>query len=103
MLRILWAAGFVLAFAVPLALAHDDAQWIADQRLKNEMGELCCGVTDCKRLAPGDVSITSGGYRINSERETIPYSKALPASPEGYWQCKWGGERKCFIVPPSGS
>lgn len=83
-------------------LAHGDADWIRREELKNRMGELCCGPSDCSRLEDGDVKPVEGGFLIQSTQEFVPTHEALPVSPDGYWVCRWGGQRKCFVTPNMG-
>jgi hypothetical protein len=93
--------GFLLVMS-GVAKSHDAAEWIQREQLKNRIGELCCGPRDCSRLEDGDVKPVSGGFLIQSTKEFVPTSEALPVSPDGYWICRWGGQRKCFIVPLTG-
>lgn len=82
--------------------AHDDAEWIQRGRFQNAVGQLCCGVNDCRLVPDEDVRIVPGGYHVISLRETVPYSEAQP-SPDGkYWRCAWPTikDRKCFFAPP---
>ena len=93
-------AGVLVAATLSLAGAHGPAEWIQRGGYRNAVGELCCGDRDCFELASSDVSVTSSGYFVQSTRETVPFSEALP-SPDGhYWRCQWGGMRKCFFAPP---
>lgn len=82
---------------------HDAADWIRLQNLKNRIGELCCGERDCVRLDDDDVISVPNGFYIRSLKETVPSDEALPVSPDGFWRCQWGGQRKCFITPAMGS
>lgn len=84
------------------AAAHDSADWIRQGEFKNRIGELCCGERDCERLSDGDVKPVDGGFLIRSTNEFVPTSETLPVSPDGYWVCRWGGQRKCFIAPFTG-
>lgn len=93
--------GFLL-FMSGVARSHGDAEWIQREELKNRVGELCCGQRDCERLSDGDVKPVNGGFVIQSTQEFVPTHEALPASPDGYWVCRWGGQRKCFITPNMG-
>lgn len=82
--------------------AHESAAWIQQGQYKNAIGELCCGERDCAEVPAEDVQVVPGGYLIKSINEFIPHREALP-SPGGYWRCYWGGKRKCFFAPFSGS
>lgn len=110
-------AMLLLVLAVP-AMAHGPAQWIQEQHLKNGAGELCCGESDCGYLVSGTVTPTEGGYRVDAVfrveppnrepimqevHEFVPYNQASISPTGEYWRCQWGGERKCFFVPNSGS
>ncbi len=93
-----------LTLMIPLALSHDDADWIRQNSLRSKIGEFCCGEGDCKKLAPNDVSHVAGGYLIISTNEFVPQRDAMPVSPDGYWRChRPDGTRRCFFVPPDGS
>lgn len=80
--------------------AHDDAEWVQRGGYKNEIGQLCCGKKDCFKLNDNDVVETPQGFHILSKKEFVPIPQSIPASPEGYWRCEWGGERKCFFYQP---
>lgn len=100
--------GLIILFAVIFpAAAHDDAQWIEDQGLKNSFGTPCCGIDDCKQLAPTDLTVTPQGYRVNETGEIIPFGLVLPFSPDGRpWRCEANKQTKatrCLLVPPPGS
>lgn len=115
--RLIWVAGFVLAFAVPAAFAHDS--WISRGGHKNPGGEWCCGAGDCGVMVDGTVSAVAGGYRVNARfliegapggpevrqvTEFIPYAEAQPSPDGAYWWChRPDGTRRCFFAPPPGS
>lgn len=90
------------------ACGHEDAAWIAQQKLKNRMGEACCGVSDCSPVDKHRFYTGPGGYVLphqfqSSRDEHIPYSEAMPFSPDGrLWICrKSDGTRRCvFDLPP---
>lgn len=84
------------------AYAHGPAEWIQRDGYKNAAGELCCGERDCFEIEADNVKAVDGGYLIKSTNEFIPHNEAQP-SPGGYWRCQWGGQRKCFFAPISGS
>jgi hypothetical protein len=86
------------------ARAHDDAQWILDQKLTNRVGEWCCGPNDCEAVEAGDVRAGAGGYRLNSG-ELIPYGETSPLSIDGrLWICRRpDGTRRCVFDRPPGS
>jgi hypothetical protein len=110
-------ATLFLALCIP-ALAHGPAQWIQDQNLKNGLGELCCGESDCGYMVSGTVTAIEGGYRVDAVfridppnrepimqevHEVVPYNQASISPTGEYWRCQWGGGRKCFFAPNSGS
>lgn len=106
-MRTCFAVLLLLALSLPVS-AHDSAEWIQKNGIKNAVGDLCCGENDCKALADDDIKITSGGYLIKSINETVPFHEAIPLPniPEAmgkYWRCYWGGKRKCFFAPPGSS
>jgi hypothetical protein len=83
------------------AQAHD---WISG--LRNRNGFLCCGAKDCTPIDPAKVTPKTGGYFLQSSKETVPYSEALPSQDRFYWRCSsWDYEaaeevRLCFFAPP---
>jgi len=99
------------------AVAHGSGEWVAQSGLRNAAGQLCCGEKDCGVLVDGKVSARVDGYQVDGVfevtfgdektriqvREFVPYSETLPSPDGAYWRCAWGGERKCFFVPPPGS
>jgi hypothetical protein len=118
-MRWLWI-GFFL-FAAYAAHAHGTEQWIADKNLHDPVSKMfCCGPHDCMVLADGEVQEVTGGYQINATlwpyakfavklSEFIPYSHAMPFSPDGRYHICVGEEydsdppvykARCFIVPP---
>ena len=102
----LLAIGLLALAGIKVARGHDATDWIARGGYKSLIGELCCGERDCAALEDGDVKITAAGYFIVSLKETVPFHETLPLPAEGggrYWRCYWGGKRKCFFAPTSGS
>lgn len=113
--RFLTSLAFLLV-AEP-AFSHGPAQWIQDGNYKNAVGELCCGERDCGLLKSGSVKHVEGGYEVDADFEGqkdgetfvfhvnqfVPESKSTPSPTGDYWACAWGGELKCFFVPPPGS
>jgi hypothetical protein len=83
------------------AQAHD---WITG--LRNRDGYLFCGSKDCTPIDPATVTPNSGGYYLQSFKETVPYSEVLPSQEHFYWRCStWDYEaadvvRQCFFAPP---
>jgi hypothetical protein len=99
-MKTICAAAFLIG-AVATAQAHD---WITG--LRNRDGFLCCGSKDCTPIDPAKVTPTSGGYFLQSYKETVPYSEVLPSQDHFYWRClSWDYEvaeavRRCFFAPP---
>jgi len=98
------------------AQAHDSEQWIANKKLVDPVSKtFCCGPADCRVLDDNDVKEVSGGFvvRVGTEvidfTETVPYSRAMPFSPDGHYHACVGWEYpnipkiRCFIVPPGSS
>lgn len=99
-------SGFIVFFLSPVADAwgHEDLDWIAQQRLRNQAGEWCCGSGDCEALRSEDVKPIDGGYLIAPLQEFVPQHETLPFSPGRFIRChRPDGSRRCFIVPPQGS
>jgi hypothetical protein len=59
-------AAALLIGTVATAQAHD---WITG--LRNRDGFLCCGSKDCTPIDPARVTPTSGGYFLQSYKETV--------------------------------
>lgn len=103
----LTVAALVFVALVRLAHAHDEADWIRQQSLKNRLGEYCCGPIDCSAVDPARVHETAAGYLVDGAPggpEIIPYSEAMPFSPDGrLWICRaQDGHRRCvFNRPPA--
>lgn len=97
-------------YLLPLAaLAHEDADWIRRDGLKNRMGEYCCGVQDCQAVDPENVKEGPGGYEISGVVggfELIPYSEPMPFSIDGrLWICRYNTDRlrrRCVFDKPKG-
>lgn len=81
--------------------------------IQNELGQSCCGGSDCVALADDDVEELPGGYYIWSKMVFVPSSRAQDSRHEDghYHACFWGstpnpGEAtnlpKCFFRPPRG-
>jgi hypothetical protein len=90
--RLIWVAGFVLAFAVPVAFAHG---WYPVE---------CCSGHDCDELAANRVkALPQGAYLIDG-RFTVQ-AKEVRQSPDGqYHACFPTPEYlRCFFAPPMGS
>jgi hypothetical protein len=100
----------LLILALPsFAFAHEEADWIRQQQLKNRMGEFCCGTQDCAPVNKVDFISGPGGYIITRKErgpreEHIPYSEAMPMSIDGrLWICrKQDGSRRCVFDQPPG-
>jgi hypothetical protein len=74
----------VLIRMLATAQAHD---WITG--LCNRDAFLCCGSKDCTPIDPAKVTPRSGGYYLQSYKETVPYSEVLPSQDRLYWRCSW--------------
>ena len=108
----LLVTGILMALTVG-AGSHETEQWIADKSLTDPLSkQWCCGPSDCHALDDGEVQEARGGWMIKTpvdkEPEFVPYSRALPVSPDGrYHRCVAfiGGkaQSRCFIVPPGAS
>lgn len=99
-----------LAFALVIVgcavlLAHDDAQWIMDQQLRNKAGEWCCGRGDCEPIDKDGYTVTPRGYRLTASEEVIAFSETSPLSIDGrLWVCRRpDGTRRCVFDGPAGS
>lgn len=91
------------------SLTHGDADWIQQQKLKNTMGEYCCGVQDCAPVDKAGFYAGPDGYVVirqpqGGREEHIPYSEAMPLSIDGrLWICrKQDGTRRCVFDQPPG-
>lgn len=99
MLRILMA---ILIFTPLFASAHD---WYSG--LQNEIGETCCGGSDCAAISDEDVTPVPGGYDVHVPkfmgypfRAFVPNSRAKPAKEGGeYHLCVVAGQARCFFFP----
>jgi hypothetical protein len=98
-------SALLVALATTPARAHDDAQWIMDQQLRNQVGEWCCGRGDCNAVEKSGFTVTSGGYQLIVSGETIPYSQTMPLSIDGrLWVCRRpNGTIRCVFDRPPGS
>ena len=106
----------LICLALP-ALAHGPAEWIQRGNYKNSVGELCCGERDCGFFKSGIVEHVEGGYQVDADFQvesngsvTLIHIKgfvreqdATPSPTGEYWACSWGGQLKCFFVPPPGA
>ena len=108
-MRSYFAALTGIALLSSAALAHEDADWIRLQQLKNRMGEYCCGAQDCAAVDKEAFIAGPGGYIITRKaqgprEEHIPYSEAMPFSIDGrLWVCrKQDGSRRCVFDQPPG-
>lgn len=97
----------LLALAFTPALAHDQRpDWIPSS---------CCSVegsqADCQSYGDRSYRAGEGGYELTfrnvitgrPDRETIPYSEALPISKDGrLWVCRdpISSKRRCVFSPP---
>lgn len=79
--------------------------WI--DRSNNKKGERCCDSgKDCWSLAPERVKPTEGGVNVtldDGETMFVPGREIMPSEDGKYWLCVWGGKRRCFFAPYSGS
>lgn len=101
---------FLLTLLATPTWAHNDADWIRLQGLRDRTDALCCGVEDCYAMDPADVKPTAKGYSVshNGVTELIPYSEPAPLSPDGrLWICYFQrmgspifGQRRCVFDKP---
>ncbi len=100
---IAFALAFTLLGIAHPAWAHDDGQWIADQKLRNRQGEWCCGAGDCHPVDKANYTESAVGYTLKST-EVIPYPEAQPFSVDGrLWVCRRpDGVRRCVFDRPPG-
>lgn len=101
-LRLIVAGAMLCASAE----AHDESDWIMNQKLVDPLSkEWCCSRADCIALPTGGVDLVAGGYLLTDTKEVVPFSRALPKSPDGrYWRChrllNGGKVTRCLIIPP---
>jgi hypothetical protein len=102
LLAVLIGLGAMLVFDLRPARAHDDGQWIMDQKLRNQVGEWCCGKGDCNAEAH---TVGRGGYSLTATGELVPFSAAMPLSIDGrLWVCRRpNGTIRCVFDRPPGS
>jgi hypothetical protein len=98
-------AAVLAACATGTARAHDEAQWIMDQRLRSQTGEWCCGQGDCNPVEKSGFKVTANGYQLMANGETIPFGETMPLSVDGrLWVCRRpNGSRRCVFDRPPGS
>jgi hypothetical protein len=74
--HVLAVCAVLFLFGVSLALAHGEYEWIMRGAYSDpRTGIHCCGPNDCVKLAPEDVQIVEGGFRIKSLDEFVPASE----------------------------
>lgn len=83
-----------------VALAHDDAQWIADGKYRASSGELCCGPTDCGIVPAHEVRHVPDGYVVRGYH--VPLGEILPSHDGKVWACVKPGGLRCVFVPLMG-
>lgn len=96
----------IAALSLPLLLAHADAAWImSDRRYVTELGEHCCGPSDCERAPPGAVVATASGWRIAETGQEFDFdTKALYISKDAdFWWCRRRGKVVCLFTPGAGT
>ncbi len=99
--QVLLIAASLLAFA-PTAWAHD--HWISHGGYRGPVNnEWCCGAEDCVIIPEAQVKPNGLGYLLTGNKETVPYSEALPSEDGKYWRCQRpNGTRRCFFAPLQG-
>lgn len=69
---------------------------------------VCCSDKDCRQIATDRVQITNGGFYVEINDETIPFSdrRIKQSKDDKYHLCTIGGMEKtkalCLYVPPFG-
>ncbi len=86
----------------PPASAHD--HWINQGGYRGPVNnEWCCGAEDCFVVPEAQVKPNGLGYLLTTNKETVPYSEALPSQDGKYWRCQRpNGSRRCFFAPLQG-
>lgn len=99
--QVLLIAASPIAFA-PTAWAHD--HWISHGGYRGPVNnEWCCGAEDCVIIPEAQVKPNGLGYLLTGNKETVPYSEALPSEDGKYWRCQRpNGTRRCFFAPLQG-
>lgn len=98
----LFIVGMVLGLAATAAYGHGDADWIRQGPYKRTDGISCCGVQDCRKLAPDAAHQDRHGRWIVEGRMMPEGLASYPSEDEGYWICERGGaggEPLCFFPP----
>lgn len=99
-IAVAWLVIAFLALMAGVSTAHDEADWIQKQGLRNAAGEWCCGKGDCVILEYSP-SISAAGYLLEGG-EIVPHSEVQPSPTKRYVRChRPDGSRRCFFAPPN--
>jgi hypothetical protein len=80
------------------ASAHES--WINKERRTNAAGEWCCNTFDCAIVPADKITLTAGGYLLETG-ELIPHANAALSGDSHYWRCRRpDGNTRCFFFPP---
>lgn len=94
-----------LWLAPVVAVAHGDAQWIADGHYTGIDGIHCCGPADCSAFPADAIKRVDGGWQIvetgqlfKDEERGIYESTDLQV-----WLCRRYSDHRCLFFPRSGT
>ena len=84
------------------ALAHGEHDWIRQHGYQALDGHPCCGIDDCYKIKPEEVSIQGNMYLVKKWGATFPIVRTLPSDDGYFWLCADEMDVRCFFAPPSG-
>jgi hypothetical protein len=81
------------------ARAHGEYDWIRQGGYQSIRGGPCCGVDDCYKIKPEDISVQGGKYRVKSWGAEFPVEHTLPSEDRHFWMCLDEMDVRCFFAP----
>ncbi len=85
-----------------VAQAHGEHDWIRQHGYRSLDGYPCCGIDDCYKIKPEEVSIQGDMYHVRRWGASFPINRTLPSEDRYFWMCADEKDVRCFFAPLGG-
>ena len=92
----------ILLIDATVAKAHGEHDWIRQRGYQALDGNPCCGIDDCYKIRPEEVSIQGDMYHVTRWGASFPIKRTLPSADSYFWMCVDEMDVRCFFAPLGG-